>query len=140
MHIDGCRCNVRLKGKDEGSKSSHTLGSSGKTCKIAYWSWRRRHKAWLDAQETKDLSACESEECGCFGLLERYLLYHLERQLLFSVTLWVNVFILALQEKIQTRREKGKVVLVPQARESLNTCHNPGTKRCRSRIAVYHLQ
>ena len=32
----------------------------------------------------------------CFGLLERYLLYHLERQLMVSVTLWVNFFILNL--------------------------------------------
>jgi hypothetical protein len=32
---------------------SHTLGYTGKTYIITYWSRRRRHKTWSDAQETK---------------------------------------------------------------------------------------
>ncbi len=30
---------------------------------ITNWSYKRRHETWSDTQETKGLSACESEKC-----------------------------------------------------------------------------
>ncbi len=46
---------------------SHTLGSTDKSYRIPYCSYRR-HKSWLDTKDVrktpKDLSVCKSEECG----------------------------------------------------------------------------